>query len=50
MIIAKDIEAPETAIADICHRYQVKALSLFGSAARGRCDRPLHFGEDERVI
>jgi len=35
MTIAAGIELPEGAIADICRRYQVKELSLFGSAARG---------------
>jgi predicted nucleotidyltransferase len=35
MSIAAGIDLPETAIADICRLYQVKELSLFGSAARG---------------
>jgi predicted nucleotidyltransferase len=35
MIIAEVLELPEAGIAEICRRYQVKALSLFGSAARG---------------
>jgi hypothetical protein len=35
MTIAAGIELPETAIAEICRRYQVSELSLFGSAARG---------------
>ena len=35
MTIAPGIELPESAIADICRRHQVKELSLFGSAARG---------------
>src|ERR1017187_6335568 len=35
MTIAAGIELPESAIADICRRHQVKELSLFGSAARG---------------
>ena len=35
MTIATGVELPETEIEDICRRYQVKELSLFGSAARG---------------
>jgi hypothetical protein len=35
MVIAQGVELPEAGIAEICRRYQVKALSLFGSAARG---------------
>lgn len=35
MTIAVGIELPETEIADICRRHQVKELCLFGSAARG---------------
>jgi predicted nucleotidyltransferase len=35
MTIAAGIELPESAIADICRRHQVKELFLFGSAARG---------------
>ena len=35
MTIASGIELPETAIAEICRLYEVKELSLFGSAARG---------------
>jgi predicted nucleotidyltransferase len=30
-----DIEVDETKLADLCRRYQVRELSLFGSAARG---------------
>ena len=30
-----DIEVDETQLADLCRRYQVRELSLFGSAARG---------------
>ena len=39
------IELPEVEIADICRRYQVKELSLFGSAARGqmRSDSDIDF-------
>jgi hypothetical protein len=36
MVIAQGVELPEAGIAEICRRYQVKALSLFGSAARGQ--------------
>jgi uncharacterized protein len=35
MTIAAGIELPEAGIAAICRRYQVRELSLFGSAARG---------------
>jgi uncharacterized protein len=35
MTIGSDLEMPEAAIAEICRRYQVKELSVFGSAARG---------------
>jgi predicted nucleotidyltransferase len=35
MTIATGIELPESAIAEICRRHQVKELFLFGSAARG---------------
>ena len=34
-MITAGIELPEAAIAEICRRYQVRELSLFGSAARG---------------
>jgi predicted nucleotidyltransferase len=34
MTIAAGIELPEGAIGSICRRYQVRELSLFGSAAR----------------
>ncbi|MBI3209350.1 MAG: nucleotidyltransferase family protein [Candidatus Solibacter usitatus] len=34
MTIAATIEIPVEALADLCRRYQVKELSLFGSAAR----------------
>lgn len=30
-----EIEIPQAELADICRRYQVKELSLFGSAVRG---------------
>jgi len=35
MTIAAGIGLPEAEIAEICRRYQVRELSLFGSAARG---------------
>ena len=35
MTTAAGIELPETEIAGICRRHQVRELSLFGSAARG---------------
>ena len=35
MTIAPGIELPEAAIAAICRDYEVKELSIFGSAARG---------------
>lgn len=35
MKIAAGVELPEAEIAKVCARYQVKELSLFGSAARG---------------
>jgi hypothetical protein len=35
MTVALGVELPETAIAEICRRYQVKELAVFGSAARG---------------
>ncbi len=35
MTTAAGIELPESAMADICRRHQVKELFLFGSAARG---------------
>ena len=35
MTIAGQIDLPETRIAEICRRHQVKELCLFGSAARG---------------
>ena len=35
MLVALGVELPDTAIADICRRYQVKELAVFGSAARG---------------
>ena|ERR1039457_745554 len=35
MIIAVGIELPHAGIAEICRRYEVRELSLFGSAARG---------------
>jgi predicted nucleotidyltransferase len=31
----KDVEVDEAQLADLCRRYQVRELSLFGSAARG---------------
>ena len=35
MIIAPDITVPDTEVAALCRRYQVRELSIFGSAARG---------------
>jgi predicted nucleotidyltransferase len=36
MIVAAGIEAPEAELAEICRRYRIKELALFGSAARGQ--------------
>jgi len=35
MTVAPGVVLPETGIAEICRRYQVRELSLFGSAVRG---------------
>jgi len=35
MTIASGVAFPEAEIAEICRRYQVKELAVFGSAARG---------------
>ena len=35
MILSPGIVLPETEIAEVCRRYQVKELAVFGSAARG---------------
>ena len=35
MSIAPGVELPEAEIAEVCRRYQVKELAVFGSAARG---------------
>jgi len=35
MTIAAGLQLPEAEIVEICRRYQVRELSLFGSAARG---------------
>ncbi len=35
MTLASGVVLPADKIADICRRYQVKELSVFGSAARG---------------
>jgi predicted nucleotidyltransferase len=35
MTIAPGVVLPEAEIAEICRRYQVRELALFGSAARG---------------
>jgi uncharacterized protein len=35
MTIASGVVLPEAEIAEICRRYQVRELSLFGSAVRG---------------
>lgn len=34
MTIAAQIEIPDQVLADLCRRYQVKSLHVFGSAAR----------------
>jgi len=35
MTIAPGVVLPEAEVAEICRRYQVKELAVFGSAARG---------------
>ncbi len=35
MTVATGVELPEAPIAEICRRYQVKELCVFGSAVRG---------------
>jgi hypothetical protein len=35
MILTSGIELPTGRIADVCRRYEVQELSVFGSAARG---------------
>jgi predicted nucleotidyltransferase len=35
MIIAPGLDLPESALAEICGRYEIKELMLFGSAVRG---------------
>ena len=35
MTLASGIEIPMETIADICRRYQIRELAIFGSAARG---------------
>jgi len=35
MTLATGVSLPDTEIGEICRRYRVKELSLFGSAARG---------------
>lgn len=35
MNIADGIDVPSAALADLCRRYEVKQLSIFGSLARG---------------
>lgn len=35
MTIAPGIDVPSETIADLCRRYQVREMSVFGSAARG---------------
>ena len=35
MTIAKGIELPDAQVVEICRRYRVRELSVFGSAARG---------------
>ncbi|WP_295579245.1 hypothetical protein [uncultured Lamprocystis sp.] len=39
------IAARRSAIADICHRYQVQRLEVFGSAAHGR-----DFGPERNLL
>ena len=45
MIVAVGVEVPEAAFDDLCRRYQVKEMSVFGSAARGelRADSDVDF-------
>jgi predicted nucleotidyltransferase len=35
MNIASDLYLPQSALAEICRRYEIKELMLFGSAVRG---------------
>ena len=35
MTIAPGLELPEETLADLCRRYQIREISLFGSTARG---------------
>jgi uncharacterized protein len=35
MNIAPDITVPDAEVAELCRKYQVRELSVFGSAARG---------------
>jgi len=35
MTVAPGVHLPESEIAEICRRYQVRELSVFGSASRG---------------
>ena len=36
MMLPNGLELPLVKIAELCHRYQVRELSVFGSAARGQ--------------
>ena len=55
MIFAAGVEVPEIAVNDLCRRYQVKQMSVFGSAARGELredsdiDVLVEFGENATV-
>ena len=55
MTIASDITVPDAELADICQRYQVRELSVFGSAARGErrhdsdVDFLVDFAPDARI-
>ena len=39
MIIASGIEVPTDKLAEVCRKYHVTELALFGSAARGEMGR-----------
>lgn len=55
MTIAPDINVSNEAMASLCQRYQVRELSLFGSAARGELredsdiDLLVEFAPDARI-
>jgi predicted nucleotidyltransferase len=46
MTLASGIEIPSQEIAELCHRYQVRELAIFGSAARG----DMHPGSDIDIM